>query len=231
MYIKGILYTVLIHFVTKMTHCAGKIVDMMKNAVMSSALLTGVLLGTYSTLTTHATQNNQNASAAVQVDVKAVDSAVKSLKQVEPVKKAVNTTPKVSQTTAPVATQTATSTATVVEVANTATEDSSSVEGEPSRSATVEQTTTAQTDTATDTTTDAGLQDLIQRESSGNTSASNGQYYGIGQLSPANYEKYVSGQDWQNSYAVQLAAMKAYITDRYGSVANAVAFHNANGWY
>ncbi|WP_421823502.1 peptidoglycan-binding protein [Fructobacillus evanidus] len=72
---------------------------------------------------------------------------------------------------------------------------------------------------------------LISRESGGNVNAQNGQFYGIGQLSPAAYATYVPGQNYQGNYAVQLQAMQAYIAARYGSVANAISHFQSNGWY
>ncbi|OEY81990.1 hypothetical protein NT95_06595 [Oenococcus kitaharae] len=74
---------------------------------------------------------------------------------------------------------------------------------------------------------------LIQKESSGNPDAENGSYKGIGQLSESAYQQYL-GRSWEQvkgNYALQLQAMQAYIQDRYGSVANAIAFWQQNGWY
>lgn len=74
---------------------------------------------------------------------------------------------------------------------------------------------------------------LIQKESSGNPDAENGNYKGIGQLSEAAYQKYLN-RTWaqvKGNYDLQLQAMQAYIQDRYGSVAQAIAFWQQNGWY
>jgi len=72
---------------------------------------------------------------------------------------------------------------------------------------------------------------LITHESHGDTQARNGDYYGIGQLSEAYYEKYVPGQDYRNSYNVQLDAMQQYISERYGSVDHAITHWQQNNWY
>lgn len=87
--------------------------------------------------------------------------------------------------------------------------------------------TTAQTSTAPVATSDA-LNALINRESGGNTSASNGQYYGIGQLSPQARAMYGGNS---SDYNDQLNAMKSYIAARYGTAENAWAHSQATGWY
>lgn len=109
----------------------------------------------------------------------------------------------------------------------------------PKADTTVAQTTPAATATASATavqpakatasvaTSDA-LNTLIQRESGGNTNATNGQYYGLGQLSPQARAVYGGNS---SDYNDQLNAMKAYITDRYGTAENALAHSNATGWY
>ncbi|MDN6968618.1 hypothetical protein FCS83_08675 [Oenococcus sp. UCMA 17063] len=74
---------------------------------------------------------------------------------------------------------------------------------------------------------------LISRESSGNPNAVNGSYEGIGQLSEAAYETYL-GMSWaevKGNYQLQLKAMEAYISARYGSVSAAISFWQQNGWY
>ena len=74
----------------------------------------------------------------------------------------------------------------------------------------------------------AALNALIARESGGNTGATNGQYYGIGQLS-AQARAIYGGNS--SDYNDQLNAMKSYITARYGSAENAWAHSQATGWY
>lgn len=74
----------------------------------------------------------------------------------------------------------------------------------------------------------AALNSLIARESGGNTNATNGQFYGIGQLSPQARAQYGGNS---SDYNDQLNAMKAYINDRYGSAENAWAHSQATGWY
>lgn len=90
---------------------------------------------------------------------------------------------------------------------------------------------TSSASTATTSTASGDINWLISRESGGNVNAQNGQFYGIGQLSPAAYATYVPGQNYQGNYAVQLQAMQAYIAARYGSVANAISHFQSNGWY
>lgn len=88
-------------------------------------------------------------------------------------------------------------------------------------------TTAATTSTASSTNSDA-LNALIARESSGNVNATNGQYYGLGQLS-AQARAIYGGNS--TDYNDQLNAMKAYIAARYGTAENALAHSNATGWY
>lgn len=76
--------------------------------------------------------------------------------------------------------------------------------------------------------TSDALQLLINRESGGNTNATNGQYYGIGQLSPQARAMYGGNS---SDYNDQLNAMKAYIAARYGTAENAWAHSQATGWY
>lgn len=73
------------------------------------------------------------------------------------------------------------------------------------------------------------LQTLIMKESSGRTTARNGIYFGIGQLSPALRAQY--GIFDSTDYNEQLRAMKLYIADRYGTAQNALAFHLSHNWY
>lgn len=74
----------------------------------------------------------------------------------------------------------------------------------------------------------SALNALINRESGGSTSASNGQYYGIGQLSPQARAMYGGNS---SDYNDQLNAMKSYIAARYGTAENAWAHSQATGWY
>lgn len=74
----------------------------------------------------------------------------------------------------------------------------------------------------------AALNALINKESSGNVNASNGQYFGIGQLSPQARAQYGGNS---TDYNDQLNAMKSYIDARYGSAENAWAHSQATGWY
>lgn len=76
--------------------------------------------------------------------------------------------------------------------------------------------------------TSTALDALINKESSGNVNASNGQYFGIGQLSPQARAQYGGNS---TDYNDQLNAMKSYINARYGSAENAWAHSQATGWY
>lgn len=91
----------------------------------------------------------------------------------------------------------------------------------------VVQEQTTSTNTTSSDVSDS-LQALINRESSGNVNATNGQYYGIGQLSPQARATYGGNS---TDYNDQLNAMKSYISERYGSAENAWAHSNAYGWY
>lgn len=97
-------------------------------------------------------------------------------------------------------------------------------------------TQTASTTAATSSTTTssssssetAALNALIARESGGNVSATNGQYYGLGQLSAQARSIYGGNTA---DYNDQLNAMKAYIAARYGTAVNALTHSNSTGWY
>ncbi|GMA70110.1 peptidase M23 [Leuconostoc litchii] len=88
-------------------------------------------------------------------------------------------------------------------------------------------TTTQTTSTSSSSETDA-LNALIARESSGNVNATNGDYYGLGQLS--SQARAIYGGNTAD-YNDQLNAMKAYIAARYGTAVNALAHSNSTGWY
>lgn len=87
--------------------------------------------------------------------------------------------------------------------------------------------TPAPTAPASSSNSDA-LNNLINKESSGNTGATNGIYYGIGQLSPQARAIYGGNS---SDYNDQLNAMKSYIAARYGTAENAWAHSQATGWY
>ncbi|MCT3049424.1 LysM peptidoglycan-binding domain-containing protein [Leuconostoc mesenteroides] len=93
-------------------------------------------------------------------------------------------------------------------------------------------TTTAATSSTTTSSSSssetAALNALIARESSGNVNATNGQYYGLGQLSAQARSIYGGNTA---DYNDQLNAMKAYIAARYGTAVNALAHSNSTGWY
>jgi hypothetical protein len=63
---------------------------------------------------------------------------------------------------------------------------------------------------------------IVMPESGGNPNATNGQYSGLGQ----------TNQSWgTGSVASQTQGMINYANSRYGSVAGAVAFRQAHGWW
>lgn len=93
---------------------------------------------------------------------------------------------------------------------------------------TQEQGVSQQTNSNSSSEVSDALQALINRESSGNVNATNGQYYGIGQLSPQARATYGGNS---TDYNDQLNAMKSYIAARYGTAENAYAHSNATGWY
>ena len=74
---------------------------------------------------------------------------------------------------------------------------------------------------------------MIGRESGYKTGASNGQYTGLGQMSPGNISTYAVDQ---NAYKagnsmVQIDASYKYIMGRYGSIDNARKHWDSHGWY
>lgn len=85
-----------------------------------------------------------------------------------------------------------------------------------------------QTATASTTGNSDALNSLINRESSGNVNATNGDYYGIGQLSSQARANYGGNS---TDYNDQLNAMKSYISARYGTAEAAWAHSQATGWY
>lgn len=73
---------------------------------------------------------------------------------------------------------------------------------------------------------------IIMKESGCNPHARNRSSgaYGIPQSLPAS-KLASAGSDWQDNPVTQIRWMKSYVLGRYGSWANALAFHNAKGWY
>ena len=77
---------------------------------------------------------------------------------------------------------------------------------------------------------------IVGHESRGSTSAKNprSSAFGVGQLLSGNRVKYAarcSTNAWTLEYTAQLCMMRAYIDDRYGSAARALAFRRSHGWY
>ncbi|MCT3039357.1 LysM domain-containing protein [Leuconostoc mesenteroides] len=108
----------------------------------------------------------------------------------------------------------------------------SSTDNTASTSTQTASTTTAATSSTTTSSSSssetAALNALIARESSGNVNSTNGQYYGLGQLSAQARSIYGGNTA---DYNDQLNAMKAYIAARYGTAVNALAHSNSTGWY
>ena len=114
-------------------------------------------------------------------------------------------------------------------IGNTTQKDEVKVATEPTNI--VPETTVASSakqEAITQSTNSSALDLLIAKESGGNTGATNGQYYGIGQLSPQARDIYGGNS---SDYNDQLNAMKAYIAARYGTAENAWAHSQATGWY
>lgn len=89
-------------------------------------------------------------------------------------------------------------------------------------------TVSNQSTTSDSTDEQSALEAIIMLESGGNVNATNGIYYGIGQLSPSLRARYGGNTaDYQD----QLQAMKSYIADRYGSAVAALAHHRQYNWY
>lgn len=113
-------------------------------------------------------------------------------------------------------------------IGNTTQKDEVQVATEPVNVVTEAPATEAKQSAPTQSTNSSALDSLIARESGGNTGATNGQYYGIGQLSPQARAIYGGNS---SDYNDQLNAMKAYIAARYGTAENAWAHSQATGWY
>lgn len=74
------------------------------------------------------------------------------------------------------------------------------------------------------------INEIVTAESSWDPHASNGNHWGLGQMSAGNMHYYSRhGNKW-NPIA-QLMGIMDYIHDRYGTVANAIAFRRAHHWY
>ncbi|MFT9124151.1 MAG: LysM domain-containing protein [Leuconostoc mesenteroides] len=131
-------------------------------------------------------------------------------------------------------TQTASTTTAAADTSSTtqAASTTSSTDNTASTSTQTASTTTAATNSTTTSSSSssetAALNALIARESGGNVNATNGQYYGLGQLSEQARSIYGGNTA---DYNDQLNAMKAYIAARYGTAVNALAHSNSTGWY
>ncbi|WP_273731421.1 LysM peptidoglycan-binding domain-containing protein [Leuconostoc mesenteroides] len=131
-------------------------------------------------------------------------------------------------------TQTASTTTAAADTSSTtqAASTTSSTDNTASTSTQTASTTAAATSSTTTSSSSssetAALNALIARESSGNVNATNGQYYGLGQLSAQARSIYGGNTA---DYNDQLNAMKAYIAAGYGTAVNALAHSNSTGWY
>ncbi|KAA8380612.1 LysM peptidoglycan-binding domain-containing protein [Leuconostoc mesenteroides] len=131
-------------------------------------------------------------------------------------------------------TQTASTTTAAADTSSTtqAASTTSSTDNTASTSTQTASTTAAATSSTTTSSSSssetAALNALIARESSGNVNATNGQYYGLGQLSAQARSIYGGNTA---DYNDQLNAMKAYIAAHYGTAVNALAHSNSTGWY
>lgn len=86
------------------------------------------------------------------------------------------------------------------------------------------------------TTGDPNLDFIIGHESNWDPNAKNktSSAFGIGQMIKSNREHYGKKLGFDPNTtdpAQQIAMMRAYVTDRYGSTEKAAAFKKANGWY
>ena len=72
--------------------------------------------------------------------------------------------------------------------------------------------------------TEAMWQSIVLPESSGNPNASNGQYTGLFQTNQPSFNA-------SNSVAQQTKGALNYAKERYGSLDNAIAFRQSNGWW
>jgi soluble lytic murein transglycosylase-like protein len=74
---------------------------------------------------------------------------------------------------------------------------------------------------------------IIQKESSGNPAAVNSSSgaFGLGQFLGATKAEYAKYGSESTNPVEQIKADAKYIEDRYHNPTNALAFHNANGWY
>lgn len=75
----------------------------------------------------------------------------------------------------------------------------------------------------------SAINEIVTAESSWQTSAHNGQYYGLPQTTVGNLAK--AGSDWRTNPITQLKAMMMYIKGRYGNADKALSFRHAHNWY
>ncbi|WP_273705468.1 LysM peptidoglycan-binding domain-containing protein [Leuconostoc mesenteroides] len=123
-------------------------------------------------------------------------------------------------------TQAASTTSSTDNTASTSTQTASTTTAATSSTTTA--ATSSTTTSSSSSSETAALNALIARESGGNVNATNGQYYGLGQLSAQARSIYGGNTA---DYNDQLNAMKAYIAARYGTAVNALAHSNSTGWY
>lgn len=119
-------------------------------------------------------------------------------------------------------TQTANNTAS--QATTTSVQSSNNTQVAPAQTAPVQTTTTQSASYNVHPSNNSAKEWIAQRESGGSYSARNGQYIGRYQLSSA----YLNGD---YSPANQERTANRYVSQRYGSWANAKAFWQSHGWY
>lgn len=79
------------------------------------------------------------------------------------------------------------------------------------------------------------LEEIVDRETAGTWSPTVYNYsgsgaYGLPQALPG-HKMASAGADWQTNPVTQIRWARSYVNARYGGSCNALAHHNANGWY
>ncbi len=82
---------------------------------------------------------------------------------------------------------------------------------------------------------DGCLEEIIDRETADTWSPTIYNYtgsgaYGLPQALPG-HKMASAGSDWATNPVTQIRWMREYVNSRYGGSCNALAHHNANGWY
>lgn len=162
------------------------------------------------------------SAAPTETQVSEATTAAPEAPQTTEATTAAPAEPQTSEATtsaAPAATQVSEATTAAPEVPQT-TEATTAAPAE----AQTKETTSASTSNSLSASDAAAKEFIAQKESGGNYSAQNGQYYGRYQLSSSYLNGDLSAEN-------QERVANAYVTSRYGSWTAAQAFWNANGWY